>query len=80
MIYSDFLKYQTRAILHLYGKPFLLGVVFFIEFLFKFVSSEESSFAWNNGVRGKKIKLQPERYGLIDLAKQGALLSSHELS
>ena len=24
--------------------------------------------------------MQPERYGLIDLAKQGALLSSHELS
>ena len=44
------------------------------------VSSEEFSVGWNNGVREKKIKLQPERYGLIDLAKQGALLSSHELS
>ena len=33
---SESLKCQTKAILHLYGKPFLLGVVFFIEFLFKF--------------------------------------------
>ena len=43
-------------------------------------SCEKFSVGWNNGVREKKIKLQPERYGLIDLAKQGALLSSHELS
>ena len=64
-------------------------LAFFTEsyFLFKFafnvlciIYSEEFSVGWNNGVREKKIKLQPERYGLIDLAKQGALLSSHELS
>ena len=27
---------ETREILHQYGKPFIIGVVFFIDFLFKF--------------------------------------------